>query len=102
MNFRLEINEFIWMPELSVFFWIMISIILFFTVYDIVKEIYVIRHRNHLIKEFNDGTCPICGGEYEQIECEDEYGRYRCTKCGNEVIVDDGDVDFNWNYRKLL
>ena len=60
------------------------------------------RHRNYLLRNFNDGKCPECGGEYEQIECEREYGLYKCSRCGKIIKVDDGDVDFAWNLRHYI
>lgn len=60
------------------------------------------RHRNYLLRNFNDGKCPECGGEYEQIECEREYGLYKCPCCGKIIKVDDGDVDFAWNLRHYI
>lgn len=90
------------MPELSTYFWLMVVLITAFSAYDIAYEIWRVARRNRLVKEFNDGTCIECGAEMEQIECKDEYGVYKCPNCGRTVKVDDGDVDFLWNYRKLF
>lgn len=96
---HVEGNPFVWLPELSWAFWSMIAVSVLFTLLCVSTEVRRIRNLRRLLREFNDGTCPACGGAYEQEECEDAYATYVCPSCGKSVTVDDFDADFDWNWR---
>ena len=98
---RIVFNEFIWLPELALFFWLSIILTISLSTYLAIALINRGKNRKRLALEFNDGYCKKCGSEFEQIICENEYAVYVCPKCGNTIKVDDGAVDFNYGLRKL-